>query len=120
MENYTHASIIIASGVITNETTVTVQECSNAGASATNAIGFSYYAIDGNGVTGARTTVDASGFATGTTDNRVWVIELDATQLTDGYPWVRVMLSAAATHAGAVLVVLSGARYAQANPPAAI
>jgi len=123
MADWTHASIIISLGVTGAASTVTVKESTDASGSGATAIGFSYYAEEtaGGDTTGARTTVSASGFATSTNDGVYYVIELDATELSDGYPWVTVHLSdpGAATFA-CVNVVLSGGRYQEVQSLTAI
>lgn len=115
MENYEHASIIIAQGV--NDAvpgTITISECTDStGAGATD-IGFSYYAettADGDTM-GARTTVANTGVALSANDNTFYCIELDASELSDGYPYVQVNWSnPGGSTLGTVVVVLSGARF---------
>jgi len=123
MANYSHASIIIALGVTGAASTVTVKENTAADGSGATAIAFSYYgeATAGGDTTGARTAATSSGFATATTDGIFYIIELDATELSDGSEWVTVHMSdpGAATF-GSIVVVLSGARYAEVEAPTAI
>ena len=120
MEDYGHASILVCCGAITNAATITVEESDDNAGSDKNAIGFSYYAVDGDGVTGSRTTVESTGFSTGNTNKRMWIIEIDASELSDGYPYLCVKTDDAAANVITVLPVLSGARYAQAAPPSAL
>ena len=123
MANYSHASIIIALGVTGAASTVTVKENTAADGSGASAIAFSYYgeATAAGDTTGARTAATSSGFATATTDGIFYIIELDATELSDGSEWVTVHMSdpGAATF-GSIIVVLSGARYAEVEAPTAI
>lgn len=119
LENYSHASIIVYCGAITNAATITVEESDDNAGSDTTAIGFSYYQVTA-GVTGSRTTVENTGFSTGTTDGAMFVIEIDAADLTDGYPYLVVKTDNAAANLITVVPILSGARYAQAAPPSAI
>ena len=123
MANYAHASIIITLGVTGAATTVTVEESDDLSGSATTAIGFDYYAETTNAgdTLGARTTVANSGFACSTNDNITYVIEIDAADLTDGYPCLVVKASdpSAATLYSCV-VLLSGGRYVDATTPTAI
>ena len=123
MANYTHATIIIALGVTGAASTVTVKENTAADGSGASAIAFSYYgeATAAGDTTGARTAATSSGFATATTDGIFYIIELDATELSDGSEWVTVHMSdpGAATF-GSIIVVLSGARYAEVEAPTAI
>lgn len=123
MANYSHASIIIALGVTGAASTVTVKENTAADGSGATAIAFNYYgeATAAGDTTGARTAATSSGFATATTDGIFYIIELDATELSDGSEWVTVHMSdpGAATF-GSIIVVLSGARYAEVEAPTAI
>ena len=123
MTNYSHATIIISLGVTGAASTVTVKENTDASGTGATAIAFSYYgeATAGGDTLGARTSATSSGFATATTDGIFYVIELDATELSDGSEWVTVHLSdpGAATFAS-IGVVLSGARYAEVEAPTAI
>ena len=116
MKNYAHASIVVALGVTGAATTVTVEECDDTTPSNSTAIGFSYYpeVTAGGDVTEAKTVVGVGGFACSTNDGVYYVIEIDASQLTDGYPYLRVVNSdpSAATLVAQV-VILSGPRYAQ-------
>lgn len=119
MKNYSHASILVVCGVIGNAATITVEESDDASGSTATAIAFDYYAITA-GVTGARTAATSAGFSTGTTAGAMWVIEIDADQLTAGYPFLVVKATNAAANLIAVIPILSGARYAQAAPPSAL
>ena len=114
MENWSHATIIIALGVTGAASTVTVKENTAADGTGATAIAFNYYgeATAAGDTLGARTSASASGFATATTDGIFYVIELSAEELSDGYPWVTVHMSdpGAATFAS-INVVLSGGRY---------
>jgi len=119
LENYSHASIIVACGVITNSATINMYESDDASGSNKTAIAFNYYLITA-GVTGARTANASTGLVTGTTDAATWIIEIDAAELSDGYPFITFVTDTAAANLIAVIPVLSGARYAQAAPPTAL
>ncbi len=123
MANHAHASIHIQIGVTGADTTVTVEECDDFTPSSSTAIAFSYYheKTAGGDTLSARTAATSSGFATGTNDGIFFVIEIDASQLTDGFPALRVVLSdpGAATF-GSIGVWLSGPRYAQEQSATAI
>ena len=100
-----------------------IQAARQSAGAATTAIAFDYYAetTDAGDTLGARTAATVAGFATSTNDNVTYVIEIDATQLTQGYPYLVLKMTdpGAATLASAV-AVLSGNRYAQAVTPTAI
>lgn len=115
MKNHSHVSIIIQLGVTGAASTVTVEECDDVTPTTDTAIAFSYHAeTTASGDTlGALTAATTAGFATSTNNGVFYVIEIDAAQLSDGYPYLQVEFSdpGAATFASAV-AVLSGARYA--------
>jgi hypothetical protein len=128
MANFSHASIIIQGGVSGGAVaTVTLKECtSKAGGGV--AIPFNYYACttafgsaDGD-VLGAKTALTATtGFAMSTTDGIFYIIELDGSQLSDGYNWVEVCFSnPGASQIASCVVILSGARYGNAQSPTAV
>jgi len=114
MENWSHASIIITAGVTTGASVVTVSENTDASQSDTTAIAFKY-AIEATALgdtLGALTAVGSGGFTMSTNDGIIYVIELDAADLSAGYPWVTVHF---ADPSGSVIAsavaVLSGGRY---------
>jgi len=123
MELYQHASIILTLGVTGAATTFTVFQSDDLDGTDEAAIAFDYYAetTAAGDTLGARTAATTAGIAAATTDGITYVIEIDASELTDGYPCLVLKLSnpAVATLASAV-AVLSGARYAQAVTPTAI
>ena len=122
MEDYQHASIIITQGVVGNTTTWTVFNATTQACGTEAAIGFDYYAetTAAGDTLGSRTTVDNTGFASGTNNSTTFVIEVDASELTAGYNWMRVKSDAAAASLVSVVVVLSGARYASTAARTAI
>jgi len=123
LKNYDHASIVLTLGVTGAASTVTLEESDDNAGSNTTAIAFSYYAeTTAVGDTlGVRTAATTAGFATSTNDSITYVIEVDASQLTDGYPYLVLKLSdpSAATLVSAV-AILSGARYAEETTQTAI
>ena len=123
MENYDHATVIIALGVTGAASTVTVKENTDASGTGATAIAFSYYgeATAGGDTLGARTSATSSGFATATTDGIFYVLEIAAEELSAGSHWVTIHMSdpGAATFAS-IGVVLSGARYKEVEQPTAI
>lgn len=123
MANASHASITILLGVTGGASTVTLEECDNFTPSNSTAIAFSYYKEEtaGGDTLGVRTAATSSGFAASTNDGVFYVIEVDASQLSDGRPNLRVVFSdpSGATF-GSVSVLLSGLRYAQEASATAI
>lgn len=123
MENYSHCSILIALGVTGAASTVTVEECDNFTPTTHPAIAFSYYAetTDAGDTLGVRTAAAVGGFSTSTNDNVFYVIEVDGSQLSDGYPNLRVSMSdPGAGTLVCVIVILSGPRYAEEQSASAI
>lgn len=123
MANAGHASILVGLGVTGAATTITVEECDNFTPSNSTAIAFSYYKEEtaGGDTLGVRTAATTAGFAASTNDGVFYVIEVDASQLTDGFPALRVVASdpSAATLLS-VWFVLSGIGYPQEQNATAI
>ena len=70
---------------------------------------------------GARTAVAAAGLTPSANDGIFYVIELDASELSDGKPYVQVELTNGTNSViAAVVAILSGARYAEAQSPTEI
>ena len=116
MENWAHATIIVLGGA-GSACTVTVSECDNFTPS--NAATKTFlYAVEataaGDVLDAALATSATSGTSIGTATGTIMVIEIDADELSDGYPCVQVNFSDPGTsklisaHA-----ILSGARYAE-------
>ena len=123
MGDYGHASIIVALGVTGAASTITVEECDNFTPTTHPAIAFAYYAeaTAGGDTLGTRTAATTAGFATSTNDGVFYVIEVDAAQLADGFPNMRLSFSApSATTLASITVILSGSRYAQEASATAI
>lgn len=114
MENFAHATIIVQLGVTGAATTITVEECDDFTPTTHTEIAFSYYAetTAAGDTLGARTAATTAGITGSTNDGVFYVIEIDAAELTDGYPYLRVSASdpSAATLYSAV-AILSGSRY---------
>ncbi len=123
MAGYSHATIIVQFGVTGAATTMTVEECDDFTPSNSTAIAFASYSetTAAGDTLGSRTATSASGLSSGTNDGIFFVIEVDASQLTDGFPNLRLALTdpGAATFAS-VVVILSGARYGGFDSPTAI
>ena len=133
MKNYNHLTFIVRmEATVRAASVITIESCSALGGGGTNtAIPFGYYktAIASTSalgdVLGARTavTVAATGIvptACGA-DNIMFVIELDADQLTSGHVGFRLVVAdPAAAALGTVLCIQSGARYASPQSPTVI
>lgn len=119
MENYSHLSIIIALGA-TNANPVTFTVKYSSSSSGGTAMAFNYYAetTASTDVLGARTAATTAGFAAAndSTSNIFYVIEIDASEIPDGYNFVGLVASGATTTTpGCAIGVLSGPRYAGAE-----
>jgi hypothetical protein len=121
MERYQHASIIILLGVQAAQATkILLNQCTDASGDGATAIPFALYTQESANadVLSARTQQTAAGYTPTATGGTFYVIELDANELSDGYPYVQLEITngANADYASAV-AVLSGARYAEAQSP---
>lgn len=126
MENYGHLSAIITTGA-TNGGAITVTAYNSSDAAATGAavIPFNYYleTTASTDVLGAKTlnSTTALAFTNDSISNQMAVIEIDASELTDGKNWFNLTLSGATTTTPiSVVYVLSGSRYAGPESPTVI
>lgn len=117
LKDYAHASIVLTLGVTGAASTVTLEECDDTTPSNATAIAFTYYAeaTAGGDTLAAAAAATTAGFATATTDGIIYVIEVDASQLTDGYPYLQLELSdpTAATLVSAVAILSGGPKMDQ-------
>ena len=123
MANYAHATIIVTCGAVTNAATITLFESDDLAGNATTAIDFKYAqeTTAAGDTLGALAWVGATtGISTGTNNGTIHVIEIDASQLTDGYPCLVVKTTNAGANLISVVAILSGSRYAEDVTPTAI
>lgn len=107
-----HVDIVILTGTVTNATTVTVYESQTSGGTTQTAITFDYYECTaGTDTWSAKTSATAGGVSLTTGNDRAMVISIDASQLTDGYPYVMAQFSTAAACKISANAVLSDLRY---------
>lgn len=124
MKNYSHATIILLVGTQAGSFTAKLYECDNFDPSNATAIATRVYkeeTADGDTL-GAKVDVTAAdGVATATANDIMYVFEIDASELTDGYPCLQLKLSGLdnTTYVAAV-AILSGARYASSESATAI
>ena len=123
MENYAHVSIILQVGTQAGSFTAILYECDDHTPTNATAIATHVYKEEtaSTDVLGARATMAAAGLATAETSNIFYVIEHDASELTDGYPCMQLRLSALdnTTYVSAV-AILSGPRYISTESATAI
>lgn len=121
MENYGHASIIVAIGTSAAAfTKIIVNECTDFAGSNATAIAFNYYeeTTAAGDTLSAKNSATTAGVTPSANDSIFYVIELDARELSDGYGFVQVQLTNGTNSViASVGVVLSGSRYG--NPESA-
>jgi len=124
MEAHAHASIIVQIGVSAAAfTKILLNECTSFAAAGATAIAFNVYKEEtaAGDTLGARTAVAATGLTPSANDNIMYVIELDADELSPGYEFVQVQLTNGTNSVlASVVAILSGARYGQDQSATAI
>ncbi len=114
MKNYSHADILVTLGAAVNVSAVTVFESTDAAGAGEHALTFKFYKeIDANGDVLDRQT-DAATFnsESATVADTMYLISVDAAELRADHPFMCCKLTSAGAQLGAVVVLLSGARYA--------
>ena len=116
MENWAHATSLVAGGAGTGQTAVTVGECVGFGGTARTALTFRYAEeATANGDVLDAALAWASTFTLSAGSTGVYaVIEIDGDELSDGYQFIQVNFSAGTTAIPKDLCsfgVLSGGRY---------
>jgi hypothetical protein len=125
LKNHAHATIIVTCGATNADAGyITIEECDDFTPANDTAIDFYYYAEEtaAGDTLGARTkAAAATGIDVSANDNITYVIEIDASELSDGYPNLILKWSApgGATYVSAV-AILSGSRYAEDQSATAI
>ena len=126
MENYGHVTFIIGFGELTGDAVLTIYEGATAGTK-TTAKTFSYRATttelknDDGDELGDEATSAALTLTAATYEDMMLVIEMDASELTDGTPWITPNISSAASEIFAsIIAIMSQPRYAEDVPPTAI
>ncbi len=115
LENYSHATITILMGVVGNDVLIKVYEAKDNAGATKQFMNFNYHfetTAAGDTLSTRTAVVAATGFQTGTNNSTTFVIEIDASELTDLYPWIAVLTDAAAAALISIDVKLSGSRYA--------
>jgi hypothetical protein len=118
MKEHGHATILISVGVSAAAfTKIIVNECSNAAGANAAPIPFALYAQETAGaafdVLGARQQVAAAGYTPSANDGIFYVIEIDASELADGFPYIQLQLTNGANSViASAIAILSGSRFA--------
>lgn len=119
MKEHGHASIIVQVGVSAAAfTKIIVNQCTDASGDNPVAIPFSIYKQEvagaSNDVLSARTAVTSAGYTPAATDGIFYVIELDASELADGSPYVQLQLTNGSNSViGSAIAILTGSRFAE-------
>jgi hypothetical protein len=101
MKNYSHATLIFMFGAMTGTSILKVREGASDGATTAD-LTFSYRVTaiacktDSADVFGTEATSAAWSITDGTYEDKTLVIEIDASELTDGYDWITPNISAVA------------------------
>ena len=116
MNHHGHVSILVGIGASgAAPTKILVNECDAAAAGNSNAIGFDYFeeTTAGGDTLSEKKSASAAGITPTANDNAFYVIEIDASALTDGFEWLEVEITNASGNSvlASVFAVLSGARY---------
>ena len=125
LKNHAHATIIVTCGATDADAGyLTIEECDDFTPAKDTAIDFHYYAEEtaAGDTLGARTkAAAATGIDVSANDNITYVIEIDASELSDGYPnlILKWSIPGGATLVSAV-AILSGSRYSGAENSTAI
>jgi hypothetical protein len=124
MKNYAHASIILQVGASAAAfTKILVNECDAATSGNSTAIPFKLYAEEtaAGDTLGAAEAVAATGKTPSANDNITYVIEINASELSDGFNFVELELTNGSNSViASAVAVLSGARYANAESATAL
>jgi hypothetical protein len=124
MANYAHATILVTCGSTHSDAgNITIEECDDLDGTNDTAIGFSYYKEEtaGGDTLSAKQTATAAGIDVSASDNTIYVIEIDASQLSAGYPCLCLKWSdPGGATLGSAVAILSGARYAGSESATAI
>lgn len=121
MENAGHATIMILKGA-GSASTVTISECVGFGATGASLIGFTYYLESGaaGDTLGSKGTAGTAGVAISDNSGVMMIIELDASELSDGSGFVRVNMDSVGASQVCIVAALSGWRFQQDQGQTAI
>lgn len=118
---YGKATIVVQVGVSASAfTKIIVKECDQASGGNANAIAFNVYKEEtaAGDTLGGRTSVDTAGLTPSANDNIMYVIDVDARELSDGFPFIEVELTNTSNSViASVLAILTGARHGSEQSP---
>jgi hypothetical protein len=122
-KNYDHVTFILTEGAGgTGTVKIQVEECDDTTPTNSTAIAFNYRVATTPDTWGAITASASTGYTTTAGANKQVAVEIDAAELTDGYPYVRLQLTEVADSPcdAGVIAILSRPRYAQDVLPGAL
>jgi hypothetical protein len=117
MTNWSHASVIVTSGVAANQATIKCYKSDDNVGTSKTAIDFASYDGGATDVLGTRTTSTAAAGFLQAQAACIGVFEIDSNQLDEDQPYLGVITDAAAANIISIVVVLSGGRYSGASSP---
>ncbi len=120
MSDWRHASIIVSIGNSTASSTITVKECSAAAGGEAIAIPFAYYSqeVVGGDVLSGQLRASSGGLLASSNSSIFYVAEVDARELSDGFPYLEVTVDPGANSViVGVQIVLTGGRHIAASSP---
>ena len=126
LKEYHEAAFVIDFGVITGDTVVvTLEECDDTTPTNSTAIAFHYRKSSATGTDsmGDLTAATASGVTVAATDdNKLLIAYVDASELSEGYPYVRCVVDPGASMSACLVsaVALLTPRYKQATNLSAV
>jgi len=125
MENHGHATVIVQVGVSAAAfTKIIVNECTSLASAGATAIAFNAYKEEtaAGDTLGSAVAVAAAGVTPSANNSIFYVIEIDASALSDGSHFVQLSLTNASGNSviASAVAVLSGSRYAQDQSVTAI
>ena len=124
MAKYSQAQILISIGVSAAAfTSIVVNECTALAGTNRTAIAFDYYAEEtaAGDTLAARAAATSSGITPNAADTIMYILDIDAAQLTPTYHFVEVVLANGTNSViASAMAVLSGARYAEDASPTVI
>lgn len=117
MKLYDHVTFILTEGEGgTGTVKIQVEECTSAAGAGNTAIAFNYRVATTPDTWGALTASAATGYTTTAGANKQVAVEIDAAELSDGSPYVRLQLTEVADDPcdAGVIAILSKPRFPQA------
>ena len=122
-KDFRHVTFALVEGAGgTGTVKIQVEECTDNTGAGNTAIAFNYRVGTLVGVYGAITASALAGYTTVAGANKIILVEIDAAELSDGSPWVRLQLTEVANDPcdAEVFCILSNQRYGQAIVPGVV